>query len=124
MLICHELVAAEKQFRANPKNASQVDSLLAPLVSAAANAPASADAVLIHGYYFRAAVNRRAGAKVADGFGFVAYPAEYRSSGVMTFMVTENDVVEEKDLGANSPALASALSGSPKGKGWVPADYK
>jgi hypothetical protein len=124
MVICHELVAAERQFRANPKNASQVDNLLAPLVSAAANVSASAEPILIHGYYFRAVANHQAGGKVAGGFGFVAYPVEYRSSGVMTFIVTENDVVKEKDLGANPSALASALAQPPKDKGWVPCDDK
>jgi hypothetical protein len=124
MVICHELVAAEKQFRANPKTASQADSLLAPLVSAAANVSASAEPVRIHGYYFRAVANHQAGGKAAGGFGFVAYPVEYRSSGVMTFIVTENDVVREKDLGANTSVLASALTQRPKDKGWVPCDDK
>ena len=31
----------------------------------------------------------------------IAYPAEYRSSGVMTFIVTDRSVVYEKDLGRN-----------------------
>lgn len=123
MLICHELVAAERQFRANPKTA-QVDSLLAPLVSAAANVSASAEPVLSHGYYFRAVANHHAGGKVGGGFGFVAYPVDYRSSGVMTFTVGENDAVKEKDLGANTSALASALAQPPKDKGWVPCDDK
>jgi hypothetical protein len=124
MVICHELVAAERQFRGNPKTASQVDSLLAPLVSAAANGSASAGPVLIHGYYFRPVANHQTGGNAAGGFGFVAYPAEYRSSGVMTFVVTESDVVKEKDLGTNTSALASALAQSPKDKGWVPCDDK
>jgi hypothetical protein len=123
MVICHELVAAEKQLRANPKTASQLDSVLAPLVSAAANGSASAEPVLIHGYYFRAA-NRPTDGKVAGGFGFVAYPAEYRSSGVMTFLISANDVLREKDLGANTSTLASTLAQSPKDKGWVPCDDK
>jgi hypothetical protein len=118
MVICHELVAAERQFRANPKTGDQVD-VLAPLVSAAAKASASAEPVLIHGYYFRAMADHLAG-----GFGFVAYPVEYRSSGVMTFVVTEKDVVKEKDLGMNTSALAIALARSPKDKGWVPCDDK
>jgi hypothetical protein len=124
MVICHELVAAEKQSRANPKTASQVDSLLAPLVSAAAGGSASAEPVLIHGYYFRAVANHQAGGKVAGGFGFVAYPVEYRSSGVMTFIVRENDAVKEKDLGTNTSAVAGALAQPPKDKGWVPCDDK
>jgi hypothetical protein len=123
MVICHELVGAERQFRANPKTASQVDSTLAPLVSAAASGSAAAEPVLIHGYYFRAA-NRRGDGKTAGGFGFIAYPAEYRSSGVMTFLISENDVVTEKDLGTNTAALAGALTASHKEAGWVRADGK
>ena len=124
ILICHELVAAEKQFRANPKTVSQVDSLLVPLVSAAAKGPTGADPVLIHGYYFRAVANRQGQGKVAGGFGFVAYPAEYRSSGVMTFIATEKDIVTEKDLGTNTATLASALTTSSREKDWVPSDDK
>jgi hypothetical protein len=124
ILICHELVAAEKQFRASPKTASQVDSVLAPLVSAAAKGPAGAAPVLIHGYYFRAVANQRGDGKAGGGFGFVAYPAEYRSSGVMTFVVTETDVVKEKDLGANTATLASALTTPSREKDWVPSDDK
>ncbi len=36
------------------------------------------------------------------GFAFIAYPAEYRSSGVMTFIVNQDGVVYEKDLGAKT----------------------
>ena len=36
--------------------------------------------------------------KMTEGFAFVAYPAEYRSSGVMTFIVNEDGVVYQKDL--------------------------
>jgi hypothetical protein len=119
MAICHELVAAEKQFRANPKAASQADNPLASLVSAAARGSASAEPVLIHGYYFSVAAGRTAGA-----FGFIAYPAEYRSSGVMTFIITANGVVREKDLGANSSALAGGLALAHEETGWVASDDK
>jgi hypothetical protein len=122
--ICHELVAAEKQFRAAPKAAGQADNPLAGLVSAAARGSAGAEPVLIHGYYFGVAANPRTDGKAAGGFGFVAYPAEYRSSGVMTFFITANDVVREKDLGANSSALASRLALSHEETGWVPSDGK
>ncbi len=37
--------------------------------------------------------------KMTGGFAFVAYPAEYRSSGVMTFIVGSDGVVYQKDLG-------------------------
>ena len=47
--------------------------------------------------------------KMTGGFAFVAYPAEYRSSGVMTFIVSEDGVVYQKDLGKKTEVLAKAL---------------
>jgi hypothetical protein len=47
--------------------------------------------------------------KMAGGFAFVAYPAEYRSSGVMTFIVNEDGVVYQRDLGKRTDALAKAM---------------
>src|SRR5271170_5375962 len=44
--------------------------------------------------------------KMTQGFGFVAYPAEYRSSGVMTFIVGDDGVVYRKDLGKQTDVLA------------------
>ena len=39
----------------------------------------------------------------------MAYPAEYRSSGVMTFIVNADGVVYEKDLGTKTNVLAKAM---------------
>lgn len=47
--------------------------------------------------------------KMKGGFAFVAYPAEYRSSGVKTFLVGTDGVVYEKDLGKNTEAIASSM---------------
>jgi hypothetical protein len=47
--------------------------------------------------------------KMTEGFAFVAYPAEYRSSGVMTFMVNEDGVVYQKDLGKKTEVLAKGM---------------
>ena len=47
--------------------------------------------------------------KMTEGFAFVAYPAEYRSSGVMTFIVNEDGVVYQKDLGKKTEVLAKAM---------------
>ncbi|HXX45562.1 MAG TPA: DUF2950 domain-containing protein [Candidatus Acidoferrales bacterium] len=47
--------------------------------------------------------------KMTGGFAFVAYPAEYRSSGVMTFIVGSDGVVYRKDLGPNTATIAKAL---------------
>lgn len=70
--------------------------------------------VSMHGYYFRIlAPTPRSGEILA-----VAYPAEYRKSGVMTFIMTGNDVIYEKDLGVNTAALANRLPGSRKHGTW------
>jgi hypothetical protein len=47
--------------------------------------------------------------KMTGGFAFVAYPAEYRSSGVMTFIVSDEGVVYQKDLGRKTDALAKGM---------------
>jgi hypothetical protein len=47
--------------------------------------------------------------KMTEGFAFVAYPAEYSSSGVMTFIVNEKGVVYQKDLGKQTEVLANTM---------------
>jgi hypothetical protein len=72
------------------------------------------------GYYYRiltrqgksgagGAKSYIANGKMTEGFAFVAYPAEYRSSGVMTFIVGEDGVVYQKDLGEKTDVLAKAM---------------
>jgi hypothetical protein len=72
------------------------------------------------GYYFhiltRQGKNGPSGAKsyvvngkMTGGVAFVAYPAEYRSSGVMTFIVNEDGVVYEKDLGKKANVVATSM---------------
>ena len=58
----------------------------------------------------------------AGGSGFIAYPAEYRSSGVMTFVVSGTDVVYEKDLGPNTSTLAAGMRAFRKDATWRAAD--
>ena len=52
------------------------------------------------------------------GFAMVAYPAEYGNSGVMTFIVSQNGKVYEKDLGNNSAAMGAKMSTFDPGTGW------
>ena len=47
--------------------------------------------------------------KMTGGFAFVAYPAEYRSSGVMTFIVGMDGVVYQKDLGKKTEVIGKAM---------------
>jgi len=45
----------------------------------------------------------------------VAYPEEYGTSGVMTFVVSGNNVYE-RDLGAQTSTVADEIEGKPKGR--------
>jgi hypothetical protein len=47
--------------------------------------------------------------KMIGGFALVAYPAKYASSGVMSFIVNQDGVVYEKDLGRNTEKTAQAM---------------
>jgi hypothetical protein len=60
--------------------------------------------------------------KMTKGFAFVAYPAEYRSSGVMTFIVTQDGVVYQKDLGKMTDVLAKAMQEYNPELGWKKAE--
>ncbi len=66
------------------------------LTSQGASAPGGAKSYLVDG-------------KMTGGFAFVAYPAEYRSSGVMTFIVGEDGVVYRKDLGRQTDVIGKAM---------------
>jgi hypothetical protein len=55
------------------------------------------------------------------GFAFLAYPAEYRSSGVMVFLVGPDGTVRQKDLGAD-PTLAKAMIAFDPDETWTGAD--
>ena len=73
-----------------------------------------------HGYYYRIlkAQGKNAPGGSYDyvvkgnmilGFAMVAYPAKYGSSGIMTFIVNQEGVVYEKDLGKNTAKAAAAM---------------
>ena len=48
--------------------------------------------------------------KMTGGFAILAYPAEYRNSGIMTFIVGKDGMVYQKDLGEKTTDLAAALA--------------
>jgi hypothetical protein len=92
------------------------DSPLNPLIAYAAG-----DEYPFNGYFFRVLTSQgphaQGGArnyvvdgKMTAGFAFVAYPAEYRSSGVMTFIVNRSGVIYEKDLGPDTTKLAETMT--------------
>ena len=48
--------------------------------------------------------------EMSGGFALVAWPAQYDVTGVMTFLVNQDGVVREKDLGTTTDALARAMT--------------
>jgi hypothetical protein len=87
---------------------------------------------LFEGYYFRILTKQggkaKGGAKdyIVDGkmirgFAVLAYPAQYRVSGIMTFLVGEDSVVYQKDLGDKTSEVAAAMTTYDPSDGWVPA---
>jgi hypothetical protein len=85
-----------------------------------------------NGYYFRILTKQgdkaEGGAKdyvvngqMTGGFAIVAYLAEYRNSGIMTFMAGEDCKVYQKDLGEKTADAAAALTEYNPGDGWTPA---
>ena len=56
--------------------------------------------------------------KLTRGFALVAYPADYRNSGVMTFIVGKDGVVYQKDLGPRTASIAAAMTQYNPDKSW------
>ena len=82
-----------------------------------------------HGYYFKILTKQGPAApggeleyvvrgKMIGGFALVAYPAEYRNSGVMTFLVNHAGSVYQKDLGPATAKLAERMSSFNPDKTW------
>jgi hypothetical protein len=74
-----------------------------------------------HGYYYKILTGQGPSApggaydyvvrgKMIGGFAMVAYPAQYGSSGIMTFIVNHDGVVYQKDLGSNTTAMAQSMT--------------
>jgi len=86
-----------------------------------------------HGYRFRlltaqgpnaqgGAQDYREDGQVRRGFALVAYPASYGKSGVMTFLVNQDGVVLQKDLGKSTAKIASGMTRYDPDASWKPVD--
>lgn len=58
---------------------------------------------------------------MTGGFAILAYPFKYRNSGIMTFIVSNDGIVYQKDLGENTETLAQSMAEYDPGEGWRPA---
>jgi hypothetical protein len=107
------------------------ESPLGPLVARAAKEGyANADLSPFHGYYFKilkgqgkhvdgGAYNYVVKGKMILGFALVAYPAEYGNSGVMTFILNQEGIIYQKDLGKDTKRRAGAMKIFDPDKSWT-----
>jgi Protein of unknown function (DUF2950) len=83
-----------------------------------------------HGYYYRLLTGQGKDAsggaydylmqgKMIGGFGVVAYPAQYGSSGIMTLIVNHDGVVYQKDLGRKTASVAQSMTKFNPDKTWT-----
>jgi hypothetical protein len=90
-----------------------------------------ADPEPFHGYYFRVltrqgpaapggALDYMVGGRMMAGHAMLAFPSAYGDTGIMSFMVAENGVVYEADLGEDTLAVAAAIEAFDPGDGWEP----
>jgi len=86
-----------------------------------------------HGYYFRILKGQGPAAPLGKidyviegimigGFALVAVPAEYRVTGVKTFMVSNDGIVYQKDLGPDSLNIVKKMELYNPDKTWQPTD--
>lgn len=139
--VCHQLVDAQERHYARANNGeheyapkfSGNNDVQDDLLSSGNGTAPSQDPVSFNGYYFRiltAQGNNAEGGpksylvsgKMVSGFAFEAYPAVYRSTGVMTFIVNQNGVVFQKDLGADTEKVANAITAFNPDSTWVRVD--
>ena len=111
--------------------AGEVDSPAGPLVAkASADGYDPAERSPYRGYYYRLLTAQGAaahggarsylsGTALTGGFAVVAWPAQYRASGVMTFIVNQDGVVYQRDLGDGTDDAAQTLTAFDPGPGWT-----
>jgi Protein of unknown function (DUF2950) len=116
--VCHTLLDAEKEYRNDQhqytakfvSTGDSHDGLYWPSSDGAGKSPIgpylahaganTGNAEPFHGYYYRILLQG------TDGFAVLAFPAQYRSSGVMTFYLNQDGTAYEKDLGDQTATLA------------------
>lgn len=119
-----------------PAGPGEAESPIGPLVASAraegyGGSNTRGRRVPYHGYYYRILDRQGPAAPggaygyVADGhmiggFALVAFPASWGNSGVMTFIVNQDGIVHQKDLGADTAMIARKMTAYDPGPGWKP----
>jgi len=115
-----------------PTKAGEELSPLGPAVAAARAAGGGADAGY-YGYRYKLLTsqgkNAQGGAfdyvargRMIGGFAAVAWPVKYGDTGVMTFIVSHDGVLYEKDLGPDAAARAAAMTRFDPDSSWTKVD--
>lgn len=129
--VCEEFAITEKDHDAKPASYDPITQFAQNLATADTTNANSNSSSPFHGYYYRIVNGNSAvatnssvsgGSHKKGGVTLVAYPAEYRSSGVKTFIVARHDIVYEKDLGPNTTTVASGIKAKARNSGWRPAE--
>jgi Protein of unknown function (DUF2950) len=133
--VCRTLVDAEKEYYGNAhqytakfmSTSSSHDGLywptdgaekspIGPYLAHAGMSGPGATAEPFHGYYYRIQLQG------ANDFSVLAVPAEYRSSGVMTFYVKQDGAAYEKDLGDQTSSVLKDSASPQPDNSWKPAE--
>ncbi len=116
-----------------PAKEGEEESPFGPLVARAASEGyrhgKNSQSTPFHGYYFRilkaqgkhadgGAFNYVVNGHMILGFALVAYPAQYGASGIMTFIVNQDGVVYQKNLGKDTATVAAAMKLYDPDKSW------
>lgn len=116
-----------------PVKDGEPPSPLGPLVAQATREGYSAKGsapVPLHGYYYRILTGQGKGAKggaydylvkgkMIGGYALAAYPSNWGSSGVMTFICNQDGVVYQKNLGRKTAELASKMTRYNPDQSWT-----
>lgn len=134
----HGFVAAQQEYASEGRDGlywqtseGEPASPIGPLVAAAAaEGYDAATAEAYHGYRYRMLYKQGGNApggpreyfnngRLTDGFALLAWPAEYGASGMKTFMVNQDGVVYEKDLGPETATAVAAIDSFDPDASWM-----
>ena len=119
-----------------PVSKGEPESPMGPLVASAAlensSQPSAEAPAPYYGYYYKILTAQGPDApggensyivdgKLTGGFALIAYPAKYDFSGVMTFIVNQDGVVYQQDLGDQTTDSASKITAFNPDSSWQPA---
>ncbi len=117
--VCQQFSLTKNEGGSEPASYDPITQFVQSLVSASGHAD-NKESSTFHGYYFRV-VTTDSSSQVSGtskrGLTLVAYPTQYQSSGVMTFVVTWRGTVFEKDLGPDTTTVAPQIK-TRSGSNW------